>query len=139
MTADCPEAHRDLWAKLRRCFEPGVGWDLCKATIVETVAQLPEEIQHFVARNCQFIWLGAGTNGRSIRTDALWARYLICVNDRMTARTAPPTIAHEIAHVWHGHLAGRGRQPEAEMEAAAQAKDWGFTGPAANPAHMRRV
>lgn len=57
---------------------------------------------------------------------------------------AGSTVAHEIAHAWLNHDSDKSYRsieeaPDIELEAATQARQWGFTGRSADPQNYRET
>ncbi len=145
----------------RRTLEERVLYDLAyfgedretELAIVRALARLPEDVREFALTRCRFSSVGRDASGWTmpgrLGVDA-YSRssrnvWLIMLEERPPkSRPVEETVGHEVAHAWLRHdLSQAGPIPEDieddwEVRAAAQARAWGFDGPAANPERERR-
>lgn len=115
-----------------------------KQTIVEGVARLPLEVQEFVLDRCCFASVGrnalaqvlpgrVGLHPVEQKASNMWI--IILTEGFRPDEDNRGMVAHEIAHAWLGHDRLGEPPPDCEDQAANLAKQWGFTGKAADATH----
>jgi hypothetical protein len=108
--------------------EEGMTEETVWTIINETIARLPEEVQAFVDRECNFHVYHQGVHGMALHRDQLQDKpWLLMIQSNADAADAHGFVAHEIAHAWLGHQAADA-VAEQEMAALELTAAWGFTG-----------
>jgi hypothetical protein len=129
-----PNSSRDDFMAWERSFEgiayrlnlyPFVEDDDKAAVIIAVCQQLPEEIRDYVYARCRFVW--SADWGRTWPGDLFADKWVITLHPDLPAQEAPGVVAHEIAHAYLGHRVDTA-PASCEVDAAALAKFWGFTG-----------
>jgi len=113
--------------------------------ITETVQRLEAKVRDFVLDRCRFVSVGntaqalpgcVGIHPFEQQAHNMWIiileEGLHPNDDRRRADEAHSIVAHEIAHAWLGHDRLGNVPPDCEGQAADQARQWGFTGKAAD-------
>jgi hypothetical protein len=114
--------------------------------LVATIMRLPQDVAEFVLERCSFVSVGGETWAQTMPVWALVRDlesipenvWVITLSEKLSAEDLHSIIAHEIAHAWlkHGEWLKHGKTiykpPDAESQAANQARDWGFTGKGAD-------
>jgi hypothetical protein len=112
--------------------------------IIRALSRLPDDVREFALWRCRFISTD-GLRGTflpgSIGVDALTRRsrgvWLIILHlDGLTPESAESVVAHELAHLWLGHEPFEPGDSDAELEAAAQTRAWGFRGSGTRPSWL---
>jgi hypothetical protein len=110
--------------------------------IVETIGKLPDRVAHFALDRCVYFSAGRANRGMVLPARTLGrGKWVVILTETIPERIAQGVIAHEIAHAWlkHDRYAFKIDGAGVESAAAQLAREWGFTGRAADPAYQRRL
>jgi hypothetical protein len=110
--------------------------------IVETIAKLPDRVARFALNRCVYFSAGRVNHGMVLPPRTLGrGRWVLVLTETTPERSAQSMIAHEIAHAWlkHDRYAANVDAAEIESGAAQLAREWGFSGRAADPDYQRRL
>src|SRR5262249_32100117 len=107
--------------------------------LVDAISRLPEDVRELALERCFFVAIGGDEGGSFFAPETITGlldvgsgapRYLVVLNSGWKLNDFQSAVAHEIAHIWlRDPDADFGDEAERhENEAAALAREWGFTG-----------